>query len=83
MRPQHFAEVEIIRDDPQRDLRAGQRGYLLDWLPDPQGGEEGGIVELHDRSGHEDPTVTVPESWIQAVAEEPAKAQPQGKKRAS
>jgi len=25
MKPQPFAEVEIIRDDPQRNVRAGQR----------------------------------------------------------
>ena len=80
MRPQPFAEIEIIRDDPDRDLPRSA-GILLDWLPDPQGGERGAIVELHQRSGYEDPTVTVPESWIQAVAESPSKAEPQREKR--
>ena len=82
MRPEPFAEVEIIHDDPKQDLRAGQRGYLLDWLPRPAGSEEGALIELHDRVGRNDPTVTVPQSWVRAVVEAPTTSQqPPAKKR--
>jgi len=78
MRPEPFTEVEIVRDDPAQQVRAGQRGYLLDWLPHPQGGEPGAVVELHDRP--DDPVITVPESCVRAVTD--VSGQAKSKKRA-
>ena len=82
MRPEPFAEVEIIHDDPKQRVQAGQRGYLLDWLSHPEGGEDGALIELHDQPDRQDPTVTVPQSWVRAVAKAPAPKQSPTKKRA-
>ncbi len=83
MRPEPFAEVEIIQDDATQHLHAGQRGYLLEWVPHPHGGEDGAVIELHDPSDRSDPTVIVPQSYVRAVADAAVKTETRANKRAS
>ena len=66
MEPKLYQPVKIIRDDPKQGISAGAEGALLDWLDAPAGGEKGAVVELYGRK--DDPVVTVPASWIEAVA---------------
>ena len=67
MKPKLYQPVKINRDDPTQGISAGDEGALLDWLEAPTGGEKGAVVELYDRK--DDPVVTVPASWIEAVAD--------------
>jgi hypothetical protein len=67
MEPQLFHSVRIIRDDPAQHVVAGAEGALVDWLDAPPGGEKGAIIELYDHP--DDAVVTVPASWLEAVAE--------------
>jgi hypothetical protein len=67
MEPELYHSVRITRGDPAQRFLAGARGALLDWLDAPPGGEKGAIVELYDRP--DDPVVTVPASWLEAVPE--------------
>ena len=66
MRPKLYQPVKIIHDDPKQRVTAGDEGALLDWL-DARPGKKGcAVVELYDRK--DDPVVTVPASWIEAIA---------------
>jgi hypothetical protein len=67
MEPRLYHPVRITRADPAQGISAGDEGALLDWLDAPAGGEKGAVVELYDRK--DDPVVTIPASWIEAVAE--------------
>jgi hypothetical protein len=67
MEPQMYSSVRILRDDPTQQVRAGDEGALVDWIDHPAGGERGAIIELY--GGREDPVVTVPASWIEAIQE--------------
>ncbi len=67
MEPQLYHSVRILHADPAQHLLAGAEGALLDWLDAPPGGEKGAIVELYDRP--DDPVVSVPASWLEAIPE--------------
>ncbi|MGA2583843.1 MAG: hypothetical protein ABSG31_11245 [Tepidisphaeraceae bacterium] len=81
MDPKLYHAVRIVRDDPSQRFVAGAEGYLLDWLDAPPGDEKGAIVELYDRP--DDPVVTVPASWLEAISDPQAadKDRPTGKAR--
>jgi hypothetical protein len=67
MEPKFYEPVKINRDDPTQGISAGAEGALVDWLDAPAGGERGAVVELYERE--DDPVVTVPASWIEAIAD--------------
>ena len=79
MKPKLYQPVKINRDDPSQGISAGDEGALLDWLDAPAGGEKGAVVELYDRK--DDPVVTVPASWIEAIAGEKVVNKDSGKRR--
>jgi len=83
MRPEPFEEVEIIRDDAAQHLTAGQRGYLVEWVPHPHGGEDGAVIELVGNADRDDPVVIVPQSGVRAASQSPTKTENPAKKRAS
>ena len=66
MKPKLYSPVKITRDDPTQQIHAGDEGALLDWLDAVGDAEKGAVIELYDRP--HDPVVTVPASWIEAIA---------------
>lgn len=82
MRPEPFAEVEILRDDPSQCVQAGLRGHLLDWLPGLPGEEEGAVIEPRDSADRAGVVVVVPQSWVRAVSPSAAETESPPRRRA-
>lgn len=72
-KPELYKEVILVRDVPADNLKKGDIGWLLDYLPHPADGEEGAILEIFDDSGASR-IVTVKISAIQSLPE-PATSQ--------
>jgi hypothetical protein len=43
-----FQQVVLCRDCPDQNLSIGDEATLLDFIPHPEGGEEGCILEIFD-----------------------------------
>jgi hypothetical protein len=59
-----YQEVTITRDVPEQDLLAGDVATLLDYVPHPQGEEEGAVLELFNALGESVGVRVVPASLI-------------------
>jgi hypothetical protein len=46
-----FQQVVLCRDCPTQNLSIGDEATLLDFIPHPEGGEEGCILEFFDAVG--------------------------------
>jgi hypothetical protein len=64
MRLKLYQEVEITRDIPGENLRAGDVAVLIDYVPHPRGGEEGAILEIVNAVGETLAVAIVPASAI-------------------
>ena len=62
-----YQDVSLTRDIPDSQLRAGDVATLVDFVPHPQGGEEGCVLEVFNAVGESLAVVTVPASAIQAL----------------
>jgi hypothetical protein len=49
-------------------LRAGDEAYLVDFVPHPESGEEGGVIEVFNAIGDSIAVVTVPLSELEPLA---------------
>jgi hypothetical protein len=60
-----YKEVIITQDIPEYNLRSGDVATLIDYVPHPEQGEEGAIVEIFNDLGESMQVLTVPKSSIQ------------------
>ncbi|MBW4538480.1 MAG: DUF4926 domain-containing protein [Myxacorys chilensis ATA2-1-KO14] len=67
MRLELYQEVALNQDFSQHSLKKGDIATVVDYVPHPQGGEEGCILELFNAVGDSIAVVTVPASSIEAI----------------
>jgi hypothetical protein len=60
--------VALKRDLQEHRLRAGDEAYLVDFVPHPESGEEGGVIEVFNAIGDSIAVVTVPLSELEPLA---------------
>jgi hypothetical protein len=61
-----YKEVIITQDIPEYNLRSGDVATLIDYVPHPEQGEEGAILEIFNDLGESMQVLTVPKSSIQS-----------------
>ena len=59
-----YKEVVVIKDLPEYDLRSGDVATLIDYIPHPEQGEEGAILEVFNDLNESIKVLTVPKSSI-------------------
>ncbi len=64
MKPELYSRVVVTLDLPQEDVRRGDIVTVVDYVPHPNGGEEGAILEIFDTLGNSLGVVVVPVSAI-------------------
>ena len=69
MKPELYKRIYLVRDVPEENLKQGDVAYVIDYLPHPQGGEEGAILEIFNAVGKHQGITTVPVSAIAALNE--------------
>ena len=69
MKPELYKRIYLVRDVPEEDLKQGDTAYVIDYLPDPEGIEEGAILEIFNAIGKSEGIATVPVSAIAALSE--------------
>ncbi len=62
-----YQEIALNRDFPTESLRQGDIATLIDYVPHPETGEEGAILEVFNALGDTVSVVTVPASSIDAL----------------
>ncbi len=64
MIPKLYQEVVLLQDFPDYEMKKGDIATLVDYVPHPDKGEEGCILEVFNDSGESIDVVTVPCSTI-------------------
>ncbi|VEP11820.1 conserved hypothetical protein [Hyella patelloides LEGE 07179] len=64
-----YTEVALKIDIPEDNLKKGDITTLIDFIPHPQDGELGCVLEVFNAIGQSIAVVTVPKSAIKALAE--------------
>ena len=67
MKPELYQRVFINRDIPDENLKQGDLGWLIDYVPHPSHGEEGAILEVFNILGESIGVIVVPISTIEPV----------------
>lgn len=62
MRLPLYQHVALRRDVPEHGLKAGDLATLVDYVPHPEGGEEGCVLEVFNAIGESIAVVIVPRS---------------------
>ena len=62
-----YERVALKRDIPEHDLRRGDVAVLVDHVPNPEGGEEGYVLEVFNALGESIAVVAVRESEVEAL----------------
>jgi hypothetical protein len=62
-----YQEIALNRDFPSYNLLRGDMATLIDYVPHPETGEEGAILEVFNALGDTVSVVTVPASSIDAL----------------
>lgn len=62
-----YQRVVINHDIPEAKLKAGDLAWLIDYVPHPQGGESGCVLEVFNALGESIDVVTVPASSIEPL----------------
>ncbi len=62
-----YQRIALSRDLPEEGLKKGDVAYLLDYVPHPQGGESGCVLEVFNAVGESIAVLAVPESAIQPL----------------
>jgi hypothetical protein len=65
---QLYEEVVVTRNLPEEGLRKDDVATLIDFVPHPQGGEAGAILEIFNAVGESISVVAVPISSIAALS---------------
>lgn len=60
-----YRRVALKRDLPEHDLKRGDVATLVDYVPHPDGGEQGCLLEVFNALGESIAVVAVPESDIE------------------
>nr|WP_275330873.1 DUF4926 domain-containing protein [Nodosilinea sp. TSF1-S3]MDF0364961.1 DUF4926 domain-containing protein [Nodosilinea sp. TSF1-S3] len=64
---QLYQDVALTRDLPNHQLRVGDIATLVDFVPHPNGGEEGCVIEVFNAIGESIAIVAVPASAVEAL----------------
>ena len=67
MKPTLYQEIALNRNFPEQNLCKGDVATLIDYVPHPEGGEEGAILEVFNALGDTVAVVTVPLSSIDTL----------------
>lgn len=67
MKPELYSRVVVALDLPQEDVRRGDIATVVDYVPHPNGGEEGAILEIFDTLGNSLGVVIVSVSAITSL----------------
>lgn len=59
-----YSRVSLNRDFPEYNLKRGDIATFIDTVPDPEGIEEGYILEVFNALGESIDVITVPQSAI-------------------
>jgi hypothetical protein len=62
-----YSEVTLTQNIDEYNLQAGDIATLIDFVPHPQGKEDGCILEVFNAVGESIAVVTVPQSAIQPL----------------
>lgn len=62
-----YQRVALRQDLPEHRLRRGDVAVLLDYVPHPEGGEQGCVVEVFNALRESIAVVSVPESGIEGL----------------
>ncbi len=62
-----YAQIALRQDLPEYNLKQGDVATLLDYVPHPQGGEEGCILEVFNAVGDSIAVIVVPVSVIEPL----------------
>lgn len=62
-----YQEIALNRDFPEYNLHRGDMATLIDYVPHPEGGEEGAVLEVFNALGETVSVVTVPISNIDVL----------------
>ena len=62
-----YSEVALTQNLAEYSLKTGDIATLLDFIPHPQGGEEGCVLEIFNAVGESIAVVTVPISAIKSL----------------
>ena len=62
-----FSEVTLTQNIDEYNLKLGDIATLIDFIPHPQGKEDGCILEIFNAVGESIAVVTVPKSTIQPL----------------
>jgi hypothetical protein len=65
--PQPYQRAALKRDLPEHNLKRGDVAVLLDYVPHPEGGEQGCVLEVFNALGESIAVLAVPESAIEAL----------------
>jgi hypothetical protein len=64
MKPDLYTEVALTRDIPTEKLKQGDVAVVIDYVPQPDNGEEGAILEVFNAVGESILVTAVPISAI-------------------
>ncbi|MBE9062635.1 DUF4926 domain-containing protein [cf. Phormidesmis sp. LEGE 11477] len=59
-----YSRISLSRDIPEYNLKAGDIATFIDTVPDPEGIEEGCVLEIFNVLGESIDTVIVPKSAL-------------------
>ena len=62
-----YTEVALTQNLVEYNLKLGDIATLVDFVPHPQGGEEGCVLEVFNAIGESINVVTVPKSAIKSL----------------
>ncbi|HEY9878867.1 MAG TPA: DUF4926 domain-containing protein [Leptolyngbyaceae cyanobacterium] len=62
-----YQEVALTRDLSEYELRAGDIATLIDFVPHPNGEEEGCVLEVFNAVGESLKVIAVPVSTVEAL----------------
>ncbi len=62
-----YQHVALKRDLPDHNLRKGDVAILVDYVPHPEGGELGCVLEVFNALGESIAVVAVPESDVEGL----------------
>ena len=62
---QLYQDVALTRDIPEHRLQAGDIATLVDFVSDPNGGEEGCVLEVFNAIGESVAVVAIPLSAVE------------------
>jgi hypothetical protein len=59
-----YQRVAVNRDFPEANLKTGDVAWLTDYVPHPQGGEDGCVLEIYNALGESIAVAVVPASAV-------------------